>query len=200
MAYDGCNFVSRIGGTRRQRTGRELFEAGNMVVRLHRGRHFALGVRHPAADRTETGSDVLLTLVPLVIAGVVTLELCVVSAALNFANIIALRCCSTSGWHSDLLHPGIAGRPHLAAAILPDAGRVFQRHDHCDGLRGLWLSSDPASSMGQLMALLRARWRPQSCSTALMGPPQKEPVFPPPTLPPQRGWVGGGPTEGGHAA
>jgi len=36
-------------------------------------------------------SDVLLTLIPLLIAGVVTLELCVaLDIPLNFANIIAL--------------------------------------------------------------------------------------------------------------
>ncbi len=36
-------------------------------------------------------SDVLLTLVPLLLAGVVTLEICVlIGMPLNFANIIAL--------------------------------------------------------------------------------------------------------------
>ena len=59
-------------------------------------------------------SDVLLTLVPLFLAGVVTLEICVlVDLPLNFANIIACRCCSASAWPSKSTTSwrGVKGRP-----------------------------------------------------------------------------------------
>ena len=56
--------------------------------------------------------DVLLTLVPLLLAGAVTLEICVLDGlALNFANIVALPLLLGVGVRiQDLLHHGVAGR------------------------------------------------------------------------------------------
>ncbi len=81
--------------------------------------------------------DVLLTLVPLLLAGVVTLELCVlIGMPLNFANIIALPL---------LLGIGVAFKIYYImawragqtgpAAVEPDARGVLQRADHRDGVR-----------------------------------------------------------------
>src|SRR5690349_24759884 len=70
-----------------------LYESGNTVVHAFvKAGIFALAaiaaLLWVALRRV---GDVLLTLVPLVIAGAVTLELCVLfGLALNFANIIAL--------------------------------------------------------------------------------------------------------------
>ena len=87
----------------------------------------------------------LLTLVPLLLAGVLTLEITVlIGLPLNFANIIALPL---------LLGLGVAfkiyfvmawrGGQDEAAAIEPDARRVLQRHDDGRGVRQLWSSKHP---------------------------------------------------------
>ena len=50
-----------------------------------------IAIAYPALDHAAPVRDVLLTLVPLLLAGIVTLEICViVDLQLNFANIIAL--------------------------------------------------------------------------------------------------------------
>jgi predicted RND superfamily exporter protein len=100
--------------------------------------------------------DVLLTLLPLLIAGVVTLELCVVlDISLNFANIIALPL---------LLGVGVAfkiyyimawrsGKTALVQSTLTRAV-IFSALTQATAFGSLWLSSDPGtSSMGKLMAL-----------------------------------------------
>jgi predicted RND superfamily exporter protein len=100
--------------------------------------------------------DVLLTLVPLLVAGVVTLELCVVvDLPLNFANIIALPL---------LLGVGVAfkiyyfmawrsGKTGLLQSSLTRAV-VFSAMTTATAFGSLWLSSNPGtSSMGKLMAL-----------------------------------------------
>ena len=82
-------------------------------------------------------SDVLLTLVPLLLAGVVTLEITVlIGLPLNFANIIALPL---------LLGLGVAFKIYFVMAwragtsksfaIEPHARGLFQRDDHGDRLR-----------------------------------------------------------------
>ena len=70
-----------------------LYEAGNTILRAFiEAGAFALGGDLRAAVVTlRRLSDVLMTLVPLLLAAVLTLELCVVlDMPLNFANIIAL--------------------------------------------------------------------------------------------------------------
>jgi hopanoid biosynthesis associated RND transporter like protein HpnN len=100
--------------------------------------------------------DVLLTLVPLLLAGVVTLEICVlIGMPLNFANIIALPL---------LLGIGVAfkiyfvmawrsGRTKLLQSSLTRAV-IFSAATTATAFGSLWLSSHPGtSSMGKLLAL-----------------------------------------------
>jgi hypothetical protein len=121
--------------------------------------------------------DVLLTLVPLLVAGLVTLEICgLIGLQLNFANIIALPL---------LLGIGVAfkiyyimawrgGKTNLLESTLTRAV-VFSAMTTATAFGSLWLSSEPGiSSMGKLMALSLA------CTLAaavlfqpiLMGPPR----------------------------
>jgi uncharacterized protein len=100
--------------------------------------------------------DVLLTLVPLLLAGVVTLEICVlVGLPLNFANIIALPL---------LLGVGVAfkiyyimawreGQTNLLQSVLTRAV-TFSACTTATAFGSLWFSSHPGtSSMGKLLAI-----------------------------------------------
>jgi uncharacterized protein len=100
--------------------------------------------------------DVLLTLVPLLLAGVVTLEICVlIDMPLNFANIIALPL---------LLGVGVAfkiyyimawrsGRTNLLQSSLTRAV-IWSALTTATAFGSLWLSQHPGtSSMGKLLAL-----------------------------------------------
>jgi hopanoid biosynthesis associated RND transporter like protein HpnN len=100
--------------------------------------------------------DVLLTLVPLLVAGVVTLEICVlVDLPLNFANIIALPL---------LLGVGVAfkiyyimawreGQTNLLQSVLTRAV-TFSACTTATAFGSLWFSSHPGtSSMGKLLAI-----------------------------------------------
>jgi uncharacterized protein len=122
--------------------------------------------------------DVLLTLVPLILAGALTLELCyLIGLPLNFANIIALPL---------LLGVGVAfkiyyvlswrsGRTKLLQSSLTRAV-IFSAATTATAFGSLWFSSHPGtSSMGKLLAL-------SLCCTllaavlfqpALMGRPRK---------------------------
>jgi uncharacterized protein len=135
-----------------------MFEAGNTVVRAFtEAGMFALAAIAVLLWITlRRMADVLLTLIPLLVAGVVTLELCVVlDLPLNFANIIALPL---------LLGVGVAfkiyyimawrsGKTALVQSTLTRAV-IFSAMTTATAFGSLWLSSDPGtSSMGQLMAL-----------------------------------------------
>ena len=100
--------------------------------------------------------DVLLTLVPLLVAGVVTLEICVlIDLPLNFANIIALPL---------LLGVGVAfkiyyimawreGQTSLLQSVLTRAV-TFSACTTATAFGSLWFSSHPGtSSMGKLLAI-----------------------------------------------
>jgi hopanoid biosynthesis associated RND transporter like protein HpnN len=100
--------------------------------------------------------DVLLTLVPLLVAGAVTLEICVlIGLPLNFANIVALPL---------LLGVGVAfkiyyvtawrtGRTNLLQSSLTRA-IFFSALTTATAFGSLWLSSHPGTaSMGKLLAL-----------------------------------------------
>jgi predicted RND superfamily exporter protein len=100
--------------------------------------------------------DVLLTLIPLLTAGVVTLELCVlIGLPLNFANIIALPL---------LLGVGVAfkiyyimawreGQTNLLQTSLTRAV-FFSALTTATAFGSLWFSSHPGTaSMGKLLAL-----------------------------------------------
>ena len=101
-------------------------------------------------------SDVLLTLIPLLMAGIVTLEICVlIGMPLNFANIIALPL---------LLGVGVAfkiyyimawreGQTNLLQSVLTRAV-TFSACTTATAFGSLWLSSHPGtSSMGKLLAI-----------------------------------------------
>ena len=102
--------------------------------------------------------DVLLTLVPLLLACVVTLEICVlIDLPLNFANIIALPL---------LLGVGVAfkiyyimawreGQTNLLQSVLTRAV-TFSACTTATAFGSLWFSSHPGtSSMGKLLAISR---------------------------------------------
>ncbi|WP_213290577.1 MMPL family transporter [Bradyrhizobium sp. sGM-13] len=101
-------------------------------------------------------TDVLMTMVPLLVAGAVTLELCVlIELPLNFANIVALPL---------LLGVGVAfkiyyvvawreGRNNLLQSSLTRA-IFFSALTTATAFGSLWLSSHPGTaSMGKLLAL-----------------------------------------------
>jgi hopanoid biosynthesis associated RND transporter like protein HpnN len=167
----------------------ELFEAGNMVVHSFIAAGvFALGViAILLLIALRRVSDVLLTLVPLVIAGVVTLELCVVfGIPLNFANIIALPLLLGIGVAFKIYYilAWRAGRTSLLQSSLTRAV-VFSAMTTATAFGSLWLSSDPGtSSMGKLMALALTSTMAAAVlfQPALMGPPRgsKAPSLPSP--------------------
>ncbi|MBI5261960.1 MAG: MMPL family transporter [Bradyrhizobium sp.] len=101
-------------------------------------------------------TDVAMTLVPLLVAGAVTMEICVlIGLPLNFANIVALPL---------LLGVGVAfkiyyvvawrsGRTNLLQTSLTRA-IFFSAMTTATAFGSLWLSSHPGtSSMGKLLAL-----------------------------------------------
>jgi uncharacterized protein len=124
-------------------------------------------------------TDVLLTLVPLLLAGVVTLELCVlIKLPLNFANIIALPV---------LLGVGVAfkiyyvlawrdGETSLLASPLTRAV-MFSAMTTAVAFGSLFFSSHPGtSSMGELLALSLATTLAAAVlfQPILMGPPRHD--------------------------
>lgn len=123
--------------------------------------------------------DVLLTLVPLLLAGVVTLEICVlVDLPLNFANIIALPL---------LLGVGVAfkiyyimawreGQTNLLQSVLTRAV-TFSALTTATAFGSLWFSSHPGtSSMGKLLAisLLTTMMAAAVFQPVLMGKPRQQ--------------------------
>jgi hopanoid biosynthesis associated RND transporter like protein HpnN len=123
--------------------------------------------------------DVLLTLIPLLVAGLVTLEICVViDLPLNFANIIALPL---------LLGVGVAfkiyyimawreGQTKLLQSVLTRAV-TFSACTTATAFGSLYFSSDPGtSSMGKLLAisLLTTMTAAAVFQPVLMGKPREE--------------------------
>jgi hopanoid biosynthesis associated RND transporter like protein HpnN len=123
--------------------------------------------------------DVLLTLIPLVMAGVVTLEICVViGLPLNFANIIALPL---------LLGVGVAfkiyyimawreGQTNLLQSVLTRAV-TFSACTTATAFGSLYFSSHPGtSSMGKLLAisLLTTMAAAALFQPILMGKPRED--------------------------
>ncbi len=123
--------------------------------------------------------DVLLTLVPLLLACVVTLEICViVGLPLNFANIIALPL---------LLGVGVAfkiyyimawreGQTNLLQSVLTRAV-FYSALTTATAFGSLWFSSHPGtSSMGKLLAisLLTTMCAAALFQPVLMGKPREE--------------------------
>jgi hopanoid biosynthesis associated RND transporter like protein HpnN len=101
-------------------------------------------------------SDVLLTLVPLILAGALTLEICVLlGIPMNFANIVALPL---------LLGVGVAFKIYYVVAWRAGSSNLLQSSltraiffsalTTATAFGSLWLSSHPGTaSMGKLLAL-----------------------------------------------
>ena len=100
--------------------------------------------------------DVLLTLIPLLMAGIVTMELMVLlGMKLNFANIIALPLLLGVGVAFKIYYimAWRAGQTDLLQSSLTRAV-TFSAATTATAFGSLWLSSHPGtSSMGKLMAL-----------------------------------------------
>jgi uncharacterized protein len=157
-----------------------LYEAGNTIVHafVEAGIFAVIAIALLLWLTLRRISDALLTLVPLLLATVVTLELCVVfDLPLNFANIIALPL---------LLGVGVAfkiyyimawrrGRTALVQSTLTRAV-IFSAMTTATAFGSLWLSSHPGtSSMGKLMALALVCTMAAAVlfQPALMGPPRQ---------------------------
>jgi uncharacterized protein len=101
-------------------------------------------------------TDVLLTLVPLLVAGAVTLEICVlIKMPLNFANIVALPLLLGVGVAFKIYYVTAwrSGRTNLLQSSLTRA-IFFSALTTATAFGSLWLSSHPGtSSMGKLLAL-----------------------------------------------
>lgn len=160
-----------------------LFEAGNTILRafIEAGAFALAGIFVLLCIALRRLSDVLVTLLPLLLAAAVTLELCVVlDLPLNFANIIALPL---------LLGVGVAfkiyyvmawrrGRTQLVQSTLSRAV-IFSAMTTGTAFGSLWLSSNPGtSSMGELMGLALACTMGAAVlfQPALMGPPRAAPA------------------------
>jgi hypothetical protein len=100
--------------------------------------------------------DVLLTLIPLLLAGAVTLEICVLDGfALNFANIIALPLLLGVGVAFKIYYimAWRAGKTGLLQSTLTRAV-IFSAMTNAVAFGSMWASSYPGmSSMGKMMAL-----------------------------------------------
>ena len=135
-----------------------ILESGNTVVRafLEAGIYALLSIAILLWIVLRRFGDVLLTLVPLLLAGVVTLEICVlIGMPLNFANIIALPL---------LLGVGVAfkiyyimawrsGHTNLLQSSLTRAV-IWSALTTATAFGSLWLSQHPGTStMGKLLAL-----------------------------------------------
>src|SRR5207245_662148 len=121
--------------------------------------------------------DVVLTLLPLIVAGAVTLELMVaIGESLNFANVIALPLLLGVGVAFKIYYimAWRAGRSNLLQSTLTRAV-FYSALTTVTSFSSLWLSQQPGlSSMGKLMALalLCTLAAAVLFQPALMGPPR----------------------------
>ncbi len=101
-------------------------------------------------------TDVLLTIIPLLVAGVVTLEVCVlIGLPLNFANIIALPLLLGIGVAFKIYYimAWRSGQTSLLQSSLTRAV-LFSALTTATAFGSLWLSDHPGtSSMGKLLAI-----------------------------------------------
>ena len=175
------SFASAVLATAPTATGEAIgiLESGTTIVRafLQAGFWALLSISILLFVVLRRIGDVLLTLVPLLLAGVVTLEICaLIDFPLNFANIIALPL---------LLGVGVAfkvyyimawrtGKTALLQSSLTRAV-MFSAMTTATAFGSLWFSSHPGtSSMGKLMALALVCTMAAAVlfQPALMGPPR----------------------------
>jgi hopanoid biosynthesis associated RND transporter like protein HpnN len=157
-----------------------LYESGNTIVRAFKiAALFALSaIALLLWISLRSLRDVVVTLVPLMLAAVLTMELCVVfNIPLNFTNIIAFPL---------LLGVGVAfkiyyimawrrGRTALVQSTLTRAV-IFSAMTTATAFGSLWLSHHPGtSSMGELMSLslVCTMLAAVLFQPALMGPPRQ---------------------------
>jgi hopanoid biosynthesis associated RND transporter like protein HpnN len=158
-----------------------LFEGGNTVVRafIEAGIFALLAIALLLWITLRRITDILLTLVPLLVAGVVTLELCaLVDLPLNFADIIALPLLLGVGVAFKIYYI-MAWRQGKTALLQSSLTRavIFSALTTATAFGSLWLSSHPGtSSMGKLMALSLVCTMAAAVlfQPALMGPPREK--------------------------
>ena len=135
-----------------------IVESGNTIVSafVHAGIFALLSIAIILWIALRRIGDVLLTLVPLLLAGVVTLELCVlIGMPLNFANIIALPLLLGVGVAFKIYYimAWRAGQTKLLQSSLTRAV-IWSALTTATAFGSLCLSSHPGTaSMGKLLAL-----------------------------------------------
>ena len=101
-------------------------------------------------------ADVLMTMVPLLVAGAVTMEICVlIGLPLNFANIVALPLLLGIGVAFKIYYVVAwrSGRTDLLQSSLTRA-IFYSALTTATAFGSLWLSSHPGTaSMGKLLAM-----------------------------------------------
>jgi uncharacterized protein len=135
-----------------------ILKSGDTVVRafIHAGIYALLVISLLLWITLRRITDVLLTLVPLLVAGAVTLEICVlIGLPLNFANIVAMPLLLGVGVAFKIYYVTAwrSGRTNLLQTSLTRA-IFFSALTTATAFGSLWLSSHPGtSSMGKLLAL-----------------------------------------------
>jgi uncharacterized protein len=135
-----------------------ILKSGDTVVRafIHAGIYALVVIGLLLWITLRRITDVLLTLVPLLVAGAVTLEICVlIGLPLNFANIVALPLLLGIGVAFKIYYVTAwrSGRTNLLQTSLTRA-IFFSALTTATAFGSLWLSSHPGtSSMGKLLAL-----------------------------------------------
>jgi uncharacterized protein len=160
--------------------GVSFYEAGNAVLHafVEAGILSFLAISVLLWFTLRRLSDVLLTLVPLLVAGAVTLEICALTGlALNFANIIALPLLLGVGVAFKIYYVMAwrAGKTQLLQSTLTRAV-IFSAMTTATAFGSLWASQSPGlSSMGKLMALALISTMAAAVlfQPVLMGPPRK---------------------------
>jgi hopanoid biosynthesis associated RND transporter like protein HpnN len=157
-----------------------IFETGNAVVRafIQAGALALVSIGLLLWVVLRRLTDVALTLIPLLLAGLVTLEICVlIGLKLNFANIIALPLLLGVGVAFKIYYimAWRAGHTGLLQSALTRAV-IFSAMTTATAFGSLWLSNHPGtSSMGKLLALSLVTTLAAAVlfQPVLMGPPRE---------------------------
>ncbi|MBN8975730.1 MAG: MMPL family transporter [Xanthobacteraceae bacterium] len=135
-----------------------ILKSGDTIVKafIHAGLWALLSISILLWIALRRITDVLMTLVPLLVAGALTLEICVlIGLPLNFANIIALPLLLGVGVAFKIYYVVAwrAGHTNLLQSSLTRA-IFFSALTTATAFGSLWLSSHPGTaSMGKLLAL-----------------------------------------------
>jgi hopanoid biosynthesis associated RND transporter like protein HpnN len=135
-----------------------ILKSGDVIVRafIHAGIFALLVISGLLWLTLRRFADVLMTLVPLLVAGAVTLEICVlIGLPLNFANIVALPLLLGIGVAFKIYYVVAwrSGRTNLLQTSLTRA-IFFSALTTATAFGSLWLSDHPGTaSMGKLLAL-----------------------------------------------